>query len=522
MPSNNGDKGVFTLIREAARAGLERRAADAAAYRRDRALSEMQEGAFTEAAKFVSPDEDGFVPALDDQGRALDPEAQQSLQERALKASYRDLHAHGYLGTLRRFVMGEGPQVAFGGADDDEQLIGRIDTFADEFRRVNNWDQLEDEIPTRTWRDGEAFIRYFVHEGGRLSNGNVDRATNRTLAKLGIRGTDLARSLPEVTPGMTVIRLVPPDQISDPTGNIKHGIVTDREDAQTVLGYCWATDGNLRDIIRVDEMDHLKINVDSDVLRGRSMLEVLLKRLKEHEQWMDYRLALSMVRSAIALQKKVKGATPSQVSAIRDDQEKSRRDSPANNRTSKMLRPGTITTSSGIDYEFLTPNIQAQDAQHDGRSQLLSMAAATGMAEYMFTGDASNANFASTMVAESPTVREFEDWQDTFTAVFTGIHRRMLINAANANAIEGLTEQAAREMEIDIEWPPMQSSDELEHAKAVQLYRMMDILSKEGAAKDVGIDWEVEADRLEQERQEEVEFTGPAMGDEDGEGDGEE
>jgi hypothetical protein len=38
----------------------------------------------------------------------------------------------------------------------------------------------------------------------------------------------------------------------------------------------------------------------------------------------------------------------------------------------------------------------------------------TGLPEFMITGDASNGNYASTMIAEGPGEREIEDWQDFF------------------------------------------------------------------------------------------------------------
>ena len=40
-------------------------------------------------------------------------------------------------------------------------------------------------------------------------------------------------------------------------------------------------------------------------------------------------------------------------------------------------------------------------------------AAGTSMPEYMLTSDASNANYSSTLIAESPTVKNFERMQQT-------------------------------------------------------------------------------------------------------------
>jgi hypothetical protein len=136
------------------------------------------------------------------------------------------------------------------------------------------------------------------------------------------------------------------------------------------------------------------------------------------------------------------------------------------------------------------------DAKEDGRAILLTLAAATGLPEYMFTGDGSNANYASTMVAESPGVREFESWQDFFTPPIVQLHRWALVAGARAGAIEGLTEDQAKTIPIKVEWPPMLARNEAEHAAANEIRRKAGCLSLEGMARDEGIDWEVERERL--------------------------
>ena len=74
--------------------------------------------------------------------------------------------------------------------------------------------------------------------------------------------------------------------------------------------------------------------------------------------------------------------------------------------------------------------MQAQEIEGagDGRHILLNIAAGSGLAEYMVTGDASNANYSSSMVAESPAVKEFEDIQDESKDAYIEIWDRVMEN----------------------------------------------------------------------------------------------
>lgn len=505
--ANDNRPGILRMTGSLIRAPFERLLLAEEDARYQRLSLQAANLAMEEVVRRVTPEEDGFVPIFGEgELRQLNEADRQSLREQAFKAAYQQPHMVGYLGNLRRFVMGKGP--TYTPVVDDEKLKARIQAWWAQFRRINRWDVLEDEIPNRAWRDGEAFIRRFVQAQNGPVEHEVAQEVLLRLSGLGVSVDDLREHLDEVPKGMVLLRLLDPDQIRDPQNIISHGIVTASNDVQTVLGYLWNHSGDEVDFIGASEMLHIKLRVDSDVKRGRSVLEPLLKRDAQYDKWLDYRIALSLVRAAVVLLKKVQG-TKTQVTQVRDEQKKEREDA-LRERQQKMLPPGTVVTHGpSVEWEFKHPNIQAQDAQHDGRAILLDMAAATGFPEYMFTGDASNANFASTMVAESPGVREFEDWQDTLTPPFKHIWRWVVVEGARANAIEGLGPEKAMEMDVELAWPPMMSRDELKHTQANQIRHDGGILSREGWAKDDGVEWEVEKERLRAEREEAVEFTAP-------------
>ena len=288
MNEENGKRpGILKMASAVIRAPFEERIArqEAAEYEQlqYRAASKMLQ----EVVRRVEPEDDGFLLIGSGSERALDESESGTLLEQATKAAYGNTHAIGYLGSLKRFVIGEGPQIT--PVLDDDKKKESLDAWWTKFGKVNNWEKLEDEIAVRRWRDGEIFIRKFEQDDeDDGANPKLSTRVQQLLAK-----HDVELQGPEVLAGMIRIRLIPPNQILDPDGTATHGIVTAEDDVQTVLGYCWSPDGKgIKEIIPAAEVLHDKIRVDADVKRGRSALEPLLKRTKQYEQWLNYRIIL--------------------------------------------------------------------------------------------------------------------------------------------------------------------------------------------------------------------------------------
>ena len=87
---------------------------------------------------------------------------------------------------------------------------------------------------------------------------------------------------------------------------------------------------------------------------------------------------------------------------------------PATGQTTNFRRyaPGTILDAmAGTDYEFPAAAIDAASYVAVLQAELRAIAARLVMPEFMFTSDASNANYSSTMVAEGPAVKMFDRLQ---------------------------------------------------------------------------------------------------------------
>ena len=139
------------------------------------------------------------------------------------------------------------------------------------------------------------------------------------------------------------------------------------------------------------------------------------------------------------------------------------------------------------------------------QAELRACAAALAMPEYMLSGDASNANFSSTMVAEGPAVKTFEEMQADLIEADVEIMERQLQIAAKAGWIAGATEDDILEkVKVEAEPPIIKSENRLEEAQADQILLHAAVMSKETLAARHGLVYADERDKLEVEAGEPV------------------
>jgi capsid protein len=214
---------------------------------------------------------------------------------------------------------------------------------------------------------------------------------------------------------MTSVRFVDPERIGgppdDPTSN---GLVTSPDDCEQVLAYQLLGDhGELLEEVSAEELLQTRLSTDTNELRGITWFAPLLEPLSAFEKWFDVELQARKLQASIVLWRKVNGS-PLQVSHAVDAASSGGAEG-ADAVRRERWRAGTIlTTSQGTDLQFLQPQTNFGDAVPLGRLLLLAIAAGAGLPEYMVACDASNGNFASTMVAEGPAVKLFESEQHFF------------------------------------------------------------------------------------------------------------
>lgn len=352
---------------------------------------------------------------------------------------------HSYYATVRKSV------------DASPELPMSVQVWLDRFIDENRWLMRQQEIVRRIDRDGEAFLRFFVDPDG-----------------------------------MTRIRFVEPEQITTPSQlanepSANFGIQTEPGDVETVLGYY--VDGELVDARHIQ---HRKANVDFNVKRGLPLYTSVRKNLRRAEKLLRNMSIVAEIQSAIALIRKHQGMTRSGVEHFVADGAEA---TVTNGMTGRVRHysqygPGTILDApAGLEYDFPASGIDARSFVDILKAELRSIAARLVMPEFMFTSDASNANYASTMVAEGPAVKMFERLQAAMIEQDSDIMWQVVQNGVNA----GVFPENVRDLvDIRISPPSVQVRDQFREAQVDRIAHAEGILSPQTWAQHLGLDYDQE------------------------------
>ena len=389
------------------------------------------------------------------------------LRRESQKAFYRNPYGRNIINTYVKFVIGKGIIIDF--KEKTEEALRIIIGWWGKFARLNKWFSFQREFVTRSLRDGEVFVRRFL--------------------------------MPD---GPPILRFVDPEKVGSTDPKVSEGIETDPDDVEHIVAY-HIQRNNLTDPIRVpaEEMIHFKMGVDRNVRRGRPILESMLPYLTKYDKWLDARMVLNIVRTSVALVRTVKGS-PANISTLRSAISSNKTSSSETDK-SKMLRSGTIITATpGVEYEMLSPNLEARDAAQDGRTILLALASASGLPDVFVTSDYSNSNFAATVVSQNPAIRAFEEHQEIYSEPFSEMIMWCLVDGFEKGVLpETVTdeENGTRAINLDheISYPPLLKRDLLNEVGAWEKMITMAISSKRTASLGLGLDPDQEKKLIEEE-----------------------
>jgi len=427
----------------------------------------------SEANVYAQPDPDEAdwqtIGTVSD-GRDLTEQQMKTSRSQSRKFFRFNPHGKSIIRNMCKFVIGRG--VKFITLDTESGRKKKVNKVWARFVEINKWLLRQKEIVTRGFRDGEVFLRYFPLK-------NKDS-------------------------GYLAFRFIDPDSIANPPQATMQVDQDNKTKRGTILTY--GIEHNVNDVediqwywidgkeVKAEEIIHIKLLADSDQKRGVPFMESVLEDIKNYRNWLKDRIVLNKIRTAIALIRKIPAGvgTPTQINSIRDQNSASIR----NVKSSKVqaFEPGTILTTRGIEYEYLTPNLEARDSAQDGRNILLNVAAGVGMPEYMVTADSSNANYSSTMVAESPAVKEFEDWQDFFSVFFQTIWKLQMEHAKKKGILP-----ASTDTDCKVEFPTLVMRDLQKEARAYSLMRDKGVISIKTWRGKAGLDDKIENENMEDE-----------------------
>lgn len=260
-----------------------------------------------------------------------------------------------------------------------------------------------------------------------------------------------------------------------------------------------------REDIPADEMLHVGINQHGYELRGRPELYAVLPWLRAYKEWLENRARQNHWRNALLWWVKIASSAPGVIAA----------------KVAQYQRPPTpgsiAVTSDKEEWKALHNPAGGSDAAEDGRQIKLMSAVGFGLPEY-FLADGSNTNLASASKQQLPALTTFADFQRIMVEeVWTPVLRRVLRNAVDAGRLpvqvpktdvlgvpqldaNGLPVMIDTETAFSVAYEPLQGSDPLTIARALQIAVREGWASRETAARELGLDYAAERQRMAGEK----------------------
>jgi capsid protein len=203
------------------------------------------------------------------------------------------------------------------------------------------------------------------------------------------------------------------------------------------------------------------------------------------------------IQSAIALIRKHRSASRGGVQQFVSRQaDATISSSSGSTRHVQRFGPGTILDApAGLEYDFPASAIDAGNYVAILQAELRAIASRLVMPEFMLTSDASNANYASTLVAEGPAVKMFGRMQATHIQFDRQVMRRVLQHAVDAGR---LTSDVLDAIEIQIVPPTLATRDLREEAEVHRIAHTAGVLSPQTWSQRLGLDYDQEQKNLAQ------------------------
>lgn len=382
---------------------------------------------------------------------------------------------------LKNFTMGTGfkvtvaPEKGF----NDLELVAEVKHVVDDFMDRHDWlGDLDVEIFTRSVRDGECFVGLWPCERG-----------------------------------ITTARIIDPEQIQEPQGipevgtSNKFGVCSADEDMEKIHGYWvrWNTVDE-PEFLQAIQVEHIKRNVDRKIKRGLSDFFAVDADLQGVRKLLRNMVKGASIQAAIPFGREhAPGVTGSQIETLRQQN--------ATMRGTTTTQAGGSVTRYGSEYKagtvlditagmkYLPSPLASGEAANAyiavEQAGLRSIGSRWVMPEYMISGDASNANYASTMVSESPFVKKCETEQSFYVRRYLRIFWRVVQFACEAGWIKAPYEVVKQRVSLQIEPPQVAARDKDKETDRRLKLLGAKIQSPQSVTSEEGLEWDVEQKNLQ-------------------------
>ena len=393
----------------------------------------------------------------------------------------------GVLDALANYVLGPGfTFTALPIGDEARDLAASVQATIDRFLDDNDLHgSLDREAHNRSREDGEAFLTLDVRPDARVAARFVE--CEQITEPAGARSLEDWLGCGDQFPSCW-----------------KFGVHSPARETNQALGYHVIYDGagGDWDYIPVSRLEHFKRNVPANAKRGVSDFFPVLGDLEREAKLRRNTAEGAALQAAIAwIMETPPGTLQAEARAIASSDMVTDYQKPTTRGLKRQdvdrYPPGTVLRpSAGLQYK---PGPMGAERNPNfvlvGQYVLRGIAVRWNMPEYLISSDASNANYASALVAESPFVKAREADQQFYRRHFGSLLWKVIRLAWEAGrfARHGVS-WAALETLIDlkIDAPAVATRDALKLAQTHQAQVHLGILSRRTAAAQAGLDYDAE------------------------------
>lgn len=434
-------------------------------------------------------------------GGAERPVIENELQLAAIRARARRIcqevpAAIGALRNLTNYVIGTSWSYTVTPRNPDAvpaELVAAVQNRIDQFLETSRWVGCKDrETFRRCVRDGEAFLR-----------------------------------LKPDPFGIPCVRFVEPAHVTEPrdpadleawlgvhdrfVSSWTWGIHTTQDDVTQPLGYhvVWNGSGDSWDYLSPGELHHIKVGTDENVKRGLSEFYPVRNHFPRAEKVFSMTADGAAFQAAIAgVKQAAEGAKAGDIEALNTGSRTHSRKQwtqwgPRDIDVQSVDRPKVLTIKG---YQWVNGPMGSQRNPNllmAGQAVLRLVGARWNMPEWMTSGDASNNNLASSLVAESPFVKAAQAEQHFYGSTFVELIWKALGMLLGSHPITGVRNLAELRSLLKIDFHPTEvaSRDPLQQAQVNQIADEQGWKSKRTIAGEMGLDFDAERENIADDSQ---------------------
>lgn len=388
------------------------------------------------------------------------------------------------LTNLRNYTIGDGftttcrPRVK---TPEAKRLAAEVQAFCDEFDDVNDWiDEGESDAFSSGVVDGDHLLR-LRHRGA----------------------------------GAPRVQYVGGEHITEPSNTAqleeyyglpsccwKFGVATKPGDTSAVRGYFldWFGRGDNWDFVPDEEAVFVKRNTPRQAKRGVSDFAVPWVTLERGAKLFGKTVLGATAQASIGYIRKAMQGTPQ--GALDARLSGTSATSPLTlHRPDGSLRSATAESFEGVKVITTTGDYQAGPMGSPNGPIFLDILQGVArrvgsrwcMPEYMVSGDASNANYSSTMVAESPFVQATKQEQGNHGRRSRELRWKAVAMASKHGRFDGMpVDEIRRLVEIKVEGPAPETRAPVQEETVRDKQQAAGILSRKTRAAQSGLDFEEE------------------------------